>query len=278
MKRGSKDFQPNNSSEQQEAIDNSREALFELIGEEKPINSQFSFGILNDLDNNDNSNNNNSNMKSEKWLTTIVQKKGTHYQTMGHSVRGNIVLYLEEAAWLLNRYALYVHRKSKSSHDSNNDNNGNKNDDYQLESSSSTKTAYTSTIDKNMKENVSFEDYCNLMFTSMDGWITYEKYQVYAYLKRLGYIVQRSPCSSPSSSPSITQTIQNTSPVISSHTIWYDRLIYPFVHFWSGIKSVAYIMLKAIGLISKIKPLACHRQFSNYGKKGKHEKSKHHSF
>ncbi|CAO3631376.1 unnamed protein product [Cunninghamella echinulata] len=181
---------------------------------------------------------------------------------MGHTIHGKMVLYLEEAAWLLNRYALYVHRKSSTA------------------TIAITATTATTTKNNNMdspttiadsNKIVTFEDYCALMFTSKDSWITYEKYQVYAYLKRLGYIVQRSPSLSnhpltPSSSFSLTtQLNQMVSESKSNHISWYYKFIYPFVRFCNGIKSVAYIILKSIGLFSKIKPLVCHNQFSNYG-------------
>ncbi|KAI9308960.1 hypothetical protein BJ944DRAFT_259314 [Cunninghamella echinulata] len=263
LKRGDKSFQPNNTSDQEVAIENSREALFELISEIKTIGSNFSFGILNDIDIDNESNNNNN--KNEKWLTTVEQKKGTHFQYMGHTVRGNMVLYLEEAAWLLNRYALYVHRKSSTAaitattatatvNTAKNDN---------TDSPAATITDYNKTV--------TFEDYCALMFTSKDNWITYEKYQVYAYLKRLGYIVQRSPSSSDysstlSSSPPLTTQLDQWRPKSKSgHVSWYYKFICPFANFCNSIKSVAYILLRSIGLLSKIKPLVCHNQFSDYG-------------
>ncbi|KAI8880750.1 hypothetical protein K501DRAFT_286712 [Backusella circina FSU 941] len=40
-------------------------------------------------------------------------------------------------------------------------------------------------------ENTDFERYCEMMYEAKDGFINYDKYQVYAYLKRLGFIVMR---------------------------------------------------------------------------------------
>ncbi|CAO3624122.1 unnamed protein product [Mucor fragilis] len=72
---------------------------------------------------------------------------------MGFSHQGAITLFPEEAAFLVARNAL--------------------------------------TVTKHTADPVCFEDYCQLMCERCDGWITFDKYQVYAYLKRLGYIVMR---------------------------------------------------------------------------------------
>jgi hypothetical protein len=72
---------------------------------------------------------------------------------MGFAHQGQITLFPEEAAFLVARNALVV-------------------------------------VDQDA--SVTFEDFCQIMCEEKDGWITYEKYQVYAYLKRLGFIVMRS--------------------------------------------------------------------------------------
>ncbi|OAD04018.1 hypothetical protein MUCCIDRAFT_91949 [Mucor lusitanicus CBS 277.49] len=91
---------------------------------------------------------------SHPYYTTITKSKGTHLHSMGFSHQGAITLFPEEAAFLVARNALTV-----TQHD---------------------------------VDPVGFEDYCQLMCECCDGWITFDKYQVYAYLKRLGYIVVRS--------------------------------------------------------------------------------------
>lgn len=40
-------------------------------------------------------------------------------------------------------------------------------------------------------DNMDFEGFCEIMYEAGDGFINYDKYQVYAYLKRLGFIVMR---------------------------------------------------------------------------------------
>jgi hypothetical protein len=72
---------------------------------------------------------------------------------MGFAHQGQITLFLEEAAFLVARNALLVVDQDRS---------------------------------------VTFEDFCQMICEEKDSWITYEKYQVYAYLKRLGFIVLRS--------------------------------------------------------------------------------------
>ncbi|KAL9543977.1 hypothetical protein MBANPS3_007859 [Mucor bainieri] len=91
---------------------------------------------------------------SAPHYTTITKSKGTHLHSMGFSHQGATTLFPEEAAFLIARNALTV-----TQHDTG---------------------------------PVHFEDYCQLMCECSDGWITFDKYQVYAYLKRLGYIVMRS--------------------------------------------------------------------------------------
>lgn len=85
---------------------------------------------------------------------TISQNKGGHSHTMGFSNKGVITFYLEEAAFLTARNALIVYDKSE--------------------------------------KVLEFEDFCEMICEESDSWITYDKYQVYAYLKRLGFIVMRS--------------------------------------------------------------------------------------
>ncbi|KAI8098346.1 uncharacterized protein B0P05DRAFT_576674 [Gilbertella persicaria] len=86
------------------------------------------------------------------YYTSILQNKGTHLHTMGFSIKGVITLYPEEAAFLVSRSALIVTAQDKP---------------------------------------ILFEDYCQILCEKGDNWITFEKYQVYAYLKRLGFIVMR---------------------------------------------------------------------------------------
>ncbi|KAI8381260.1 uncharacterized protein BYT42DRAFT_613056 [Radiomyces spectabilis] len=120
------------------AVEQSRAALMEVISETKRVNPRTTSRAQFDRD---------------TGLTTVIQSKGTHLHTVGHTSKGQLRLWPEEAAWLISRHALIV----------------------------------TDTND----QACSFEDYCQLMFSTVDGWLSYEKYQVYAYLKRLGYIVQR---------------------------------------------------------------------------------------
>ncbi|KAI7894111.1 uncharacterized protein EV154DRAFT_499388 [Mucor mucedo] len=86
--------------------------------------------------------------------TSISVNKGTHLRTMGFSQKGVVTLFPEEAAFLVSRDALIV-------------------------------------TDEN-DQPLSFRDFCEILCEESDGWISFDKYQVYAYLKRLGYIVMRS--------------------------------------------------------------------------------------
>lgn len=132
-----------------------------------------------------------------------------------------MTLYLEEAAWLMNRHALSVH--SQGDHSRANDS----------------------------QTPVNFEDYCALMFGSMDGWITFERYQVYAYLKRLGYIVQRSSVHTHSTNTTRERTGRGVL------TRLYHRA---FVFIRAIIRSMTTLSTR---------PLVTHYQCKGYGKTGK---------
>ncbi|KAG0173117.1 tRNA-splicing endonuclease subunit sen54 [Apophysomyces sp. BC1021] len=126
LKRGAKDFAPQSSATQDNAVANARNALFEVIAEERKGSIKTtSTGIFD----------------QDGGLTTIVQNKGTHLHTMGHTLDGKITLYPEEAAWLLSRSALVANDKHNNP--------------------------------------CKMEDYYNFMFAESDSWITFEKYQRY---------------------------------------------------------------------------------------------------
>lgn len=113
------------------------------------------------------------NQLAAPYWTTITVSKGTHLRTVGFANKGTVTLFPEEAAFLVSRDALVV----------------------------------TNQDDQVLK----FQDLCMLLCDmDTDGWITFDKYQVYAYLKRLGYIVLRSKYSVPTNkaidSPATTNT------------------------------------------------------------------------
>ncbi|KAI7851437.1 hypothetical protein BDC45DRAFT_515773 [Circinella umbellata] len=91
------------------------------------------------------------------------------------------------------------------------------------------------------------EDYFSLMFSKSDNWITFEKYQVYTYLRRLGYIVRRS-----SAAMTITSTTPDLVPSFwNRHCNWFIQTI---VHF------VKRILIYCFGTRS----IVCDNQFSTY--------------
>ncbi|KAI9023770.1 hypothetical protein CLU79DRAFT_748107 [Phycomyces nitens] len=164
-------------------------------------------------------------MSCGKWssltyLTTITSTKGNHIHTMGHTLQGNTTLYLEEAAWLISRNALVV------------------------------------TEDDNPKN---FEDFCLQMFKGVDGWITYEKYQVYVYLKRLGYIVQRST----------SCTIQPKIELVVPHKSWsfyfFDLISKARILYFNIMNSFG-VFLRHIGILAAttVRPLVWDRACSSY--------------
>ncbi|KAI7898939.1 uncharacterized protein BX663DRAFT_523310 [Cokeromyces recurvatus] len=119
--------------------------------------------------------------------TLVKQVKGTHLHTMGFSHDGQIALYPEEAAFLVSRNALVVH---------NND-----------------------------QKPILFENFLEIMCESRDGWITYDKFQVYAYLKRLGFIVMRSK-------PVIRQLQERTVNKLEQQPISIWKLFFDRITHW----------------------------------------------
>lgn len=88
-----KDNTPDNSTEQKEALDASRNALFTLLGEERRASAKStSKGVLD----------------RSSGLTKLIQPRGIHLRVMGHAAGGKVSLYLEEAAWLVSMQHLQV--------------------------------------------------------------------------------------------------------------------------------------------------------------------------
>ncbi|KAJ8661580.1 hypothetical protein O0I10_002848 [Lichtheimia ornata] len=159
-----KDNTPDNSIEQKEALDASRNALFTLIGEERRASAKStSKGIY----------------ERSSGLTKLIQPRGIHLRVMGHAAGGKVSLYLEEAAWLVSIQHLQV-------------------------------------TDQQDGRELDMQDYYAMVFGGEDGWISFEKYQTYAYLRRLGYIVRRTPPPMMLPSPSTTRP---------SHSIFWS-----FIH------------------------------------------------
>lgn len=107
---------------------------------------------------------------------------------MGFSHQGVTKLYPEEAAFLISRSALVVENEQG--------------------------------------EELGFQDFCEILCDpDTDGWISFDKYQVYAYLKRLGYIVLRSKQRS-TLPPSPAPMEENSSSNISLWKLFFDKISY----------------------------------------------------
>ncbi|KAI9320931.1 hypothetical protein BX666DRAFT_1912717 [Dichotomocladium elegans] len=189
----SKDNVPNESKDQIDALSASRDALFMLIGEERHASAKnICKGVLDQV----------------TGLTHLTHARGTHLRVMGHSDRGQIVLYPEEAAWLLNMRLLDV------------------------------------SISDSGDRQADLSDYFDLMFCSVDGWISFEKYQVYAYLRRLGYIVQRAKPPRIVETSSILQKGRNIVHVLVNflYSILYKLFGTRHIGHWSSPTSVLQII------------------------------------
>ncbi|KAI8389285.1 hypothetical protein BD560DRAFT_381170 [Blakeslea trispora] len=130
--------------------------------------------------------------KSYPYYTNITQSKGTHLHSVGFSVKGVITLYPEEAAFLVSRSAL---------------------------------------VATDGEKDVLFEDYCEVMCTQSDGWITFDKYLVYAYLKRLGFIVMRA--SNTPTLPTQTKTLSCWRLLLKKMVGWHHSPASPLAWHYS---------------------------------------------
>ncbi|KAG2177889.1 hypothetical protein INT43_003136 [Umbelopsis isabellina] len=138
VEHGLKEFEPTESPEQEQKIEASRQAMFEVLGEKRFVSSKnVSKGVLD----------------RNRHVVTVHTTRGPHFQSVGRSINGLITLSLEEACFLMNMEALEV------------------TDDLEM--------------------SVTFRDIYTAVCNASDGWCTFDRYQTYSYLKRLGYIVQR---------------------------------------------------------------------------------------
>ncbi|GBB87917.1 hypothetical protein RclHR1_01440032 [Rhizophagus clarus] len=134
-KRGSKDFEPDGSEDQHDALTSSLNALQKALSEERNVSSRQLCKAI--------------------WHGTPISKakitvnKGSHFHNMGHAVKGEMWLYPEECLFLMDRCSLSMQYCG---------------------------------VDMSLQHA-----YCEII----GGWLTLEKYQVYAYLKRIGFTVLR---------------------------------------------------------------------------------------
>ncbi|CAG8467789.1 1686_t:CDS:10 [Dentiscutata erythropus] len=155
LKRGIKDSEPDGSIRQNELLTESLNTLQNFLQEERSGSSRQ--------------------ICKATWHPAPINKahvttiRGNHFHNMGHSIKGEMWLYPEEALLLMERGALVIDC-----------------DDVPM----SIQHAYTMLIRE---------------------WLTLEKYQVYTYLKRIGYTVIRPiPQDSLQTSTSSQEILQGT--------------------------------------------------------------------
>ena len=105
--------------------------------------------------------------ESDLGLFRLTVNKGTHFVSMGHTLRGQIYLYPEEALYLVDRGSLLVEHHG---------------------------------LDMTVQEmwsvyftcaHVSYQDQDSQCAHEQDSTLAMDRYLVYAYLKRLGFVVIR---------------------------------------------------------------------------------------
>ncbi|KAI6044854.1 tRNA-splicing endonuclease subunit sen54 N-term-domain-containing protein [Pisolithus marmoratus] len=218
-KRGEKDFEPahgGGSGLQLHILDRARDAMFEVLRAERSISSKsVSYGI---------------------WYPSIarvhvVTSRGVHFASMGHSVSrtsgkpGNtepelarnsktakrLELLPEEAIYLIERGALFCYKNIP-------DNSSPLN----LTNVEVTSPGAPMTIQQAYAEMIGCED------------ITLECYQVYAYLKRLGFVLRRAK---PPSDFPVAPSHSPRQPATRPASVW-QRIATSFSNFARKVLSV----------------------------------------
>ncbi|KAI6014815.1 tRNA-splicing endonuclease subunit sen54 N-term-domain-containing protein [Pisolithus microcarpus] len=220
-KRGEKDFEPvhgRGSDLQLHVLDRARGAMFETLRAERGISSKSaSYGI---------------------WYPSVarvhvVTSRGVHFASMGHSVSrasetsGNtepesgknhktgtrLELLPEEAIYLIERGALFCYKSIPSSSSRIN-----------LENVEEISPGAPMTVQQAYAEMIGRED------------MSLERYQVYAYLKRLGFVLRRAK--PPTSALSVAPSRSLCLPAERAPNIW-QRIAASF----------SYLFLKVLNVI-----------------------------
>jgi tRNA-splicing endonuclease subunit Sen54 len=167
-KRGEKDFEPHRTAHQASVIEASREAMHSAISQPRVhIPKNHVIGIY----------------EPNTGSTVIPHVSGIHFRTMGRVLLGQERLFPEEALYLLERGALDVRWPVDDKNESN-----------------ESKVASDATSDKKTTAATPHDVYGLPMslqaayavyLGTEHGALTLERYQVYAGLKRSGYIVHR---------------------------------------------------------------------------------------
>ncbi|KAI9209055.1 tRNA-splicing endonuclease subunit sen54 N-term-domain-containing protein [Polychytrium aggregatum] len=152
-------------------------------------------------------------------LTHVPNNKGTLFRTMGQTIRGQLYLNPEEALWLAERGFLKI---------------------------------------KHHGVGISIQHAWYLLLGDSDKTITTDQYLVYAYLRRLGYIVfRRSQCSpSPPAStlPSSPARPRALSSILLNWWMWHQDLVV----------STCYRFFRMAGLRLPCRPLVLPGSLKSY--------------
>ncbi|RGB34374.1 hypothetical protein C1646_760647 [Rhizophagus diaphanus] len=197
-KRGSKDFEPDGSENQHDALTSSLNALEKALSEERNVSSrQLCKAIWHGA-------------PISKAMITV--NKGSHFHNMGHAIKGEMWLYPEECLFMMDRCSLSMQYCD---------------------------------VDMSLQQA-----YCEII----GGWLTLEKYQVYAHLKRIGFTVLRaqqsysnitytsSQSQSSAQSPSHTDSLSHQLQPQQLQLPWFlnrinSFIISPFIYITNLFKS-----------------------------------------
>lgn len=226
-KRGEKDFEPahgHGSGLQLHILDRARGAMFEALRAERSISSKYvSYGI---------------------WYPSIarvhvVTSRGVHFANMGHSVsrpsgdsgdtepelefpknskaQKRLELLPEESIYLIERGALFCYKsiQDNSSH-------------LNLANIEETSPGAPMTVQQAYTEMIGRED------------MTLERYQVYAYLKRLGFVLRRAEPPTPDF-PVAPSPLHSPRPATRAPNVW-QRISTSF-------SNLVLKVLSAVGLV-----------------------------
>ncbi len=175
-KRGEKDFEPHPTAQQASTLEASRQAMHDAVAVTRvhvPKNHELAV------------------YDPSVNMAYVDKPRNTHYRTMGKAVGQNRLWLLpEEALYLLERGTLDIRWPAIHSRQSNHSGNEQRADADEGQEDGGSRPLKDLGVPMSVQGAyatfIGFE-------ASMGGSLTLERYTVFAYLKRLGYVVHRAP-------------------------------------------------------------------------------------
>ncbi|KAJ9667465.1 tRNA-splicing endonuclease subunit sen54 [Coniosporium apollinis] len=175
-KRGEKDFEPHPTAQQASTLEASRQAMHDAVAVTRvhvPKNHEIAV------------------YEPSVNMAYVDKPRNTHYRTMGKAVGNNRLWLLpEEALYLLERGTLDI--RWPAIHSKDHDDGGSEQRLERSEEQQDEESRPSSDYVVPMSLQGAYATFIGFE-ASRGGSLTLERYTVFAYLKRLGYVVHRAP-------------------------------------------------------------------------------------